>query len=90
MPQSQLFIVIYLGCAVGWSTSIRMSVAAASHSRGASVFIAPVLLVAAAGCLAAAALPELGARLRHEPSAAQAAEKPGTTRWPRLWQDGYF
>jgi O-antigen ligase len=90
MPQSQLFIMIYLGCAIGWSASMRTAVAPASRPPGAAKLIAPVLLVVAAGCLAAGAWPELGPRLRHDPSVNAAASISGVTRWPRLWQDGYF
>jgi O-antigen ligase len=91
MPQSQLFIAIYLGCAIGWSTSMRPSATPARRVAGAARLIAPVLVAAAALCLAAVAWPELGARLRHEPLAKHAADiNDTTTLWPRLWQDGYF
>jgi O-antigen ligase len=88
MPQSQLVIVIYLGCAVGWSAA-RNASPAPRASRAAGL-LARIMLVAAACGLAAVAWPELGARLRHEPLSTEAATLNGRILWPRLWQAGYF
>jgi O-antigen ligase len=90
MPQSQLAIVIYLGCAVGWSAARKPSPAPAPRASGAAVLLARIVLVAAACGVAAVAWPELGARLRHEPLSTEAATLNGRILWPRLWQAGYF
>jgi putative inorganic carbon (HCO3(-)) transporter len=90
MPQSQLAITLFLGCAIGWCRArghVPLHTAAPSTIKKA--VIAP-LIAAAAVCLLAAVGPDAaahyrGAGLRPE----QAALNTGTN-WPRLWRAGFF
>jgi O-antigen ligase len=90
MPQSQLLIVIYMGCAIGWCASRQALPPPAPRLSAAARVMAPVLLAAAAYGLAAVAWPELGARLRREPLGENAAAHNDRIYWPRLWHAGYF
>lgn len=85
MPQSQLALALYLGCAIGWYRSRMPSVTpAGTHMHGRAVLVA----IAMAGL--ASALPEGLARLRGEPlSPALQAVNTGDD-WPRLWKAGQF
>jgi O-antigen ligase len=88
MPQSQLAIALYLGCAIGWQRVVGPATQSAPGGvrRGVSI----VCVVAAMAGVIAGAWPDAGARLRsEEPTPAQQALNTGT-QWPRLWKAGYF
>ena len=89
MPQSQLAIALYLGCAIGWQRTVG-AVAPVSASGGIRRGIgAACIIVAMAGVIAGAG-PDAGARLRGEElTPAQQAVNTGMA-WPRLWKAGYF
>jgi len=90
MPQSQLAIVLYLGCAIGWCR-VR-------SGRSHGDFTPPrlytgalaVLAAAAAVCLVAVVWPDMQARYRDDPLSPQAAALNEGTQWPRLWRAGFF
>jgi hypothetical protein len=89
MPQSQLAIALYLGCAIGWQRTVgpAMPVAAPNGVRNA---VGMACIVAAMAGVVAGAWPEAGARLRNEElTPAQQALNTGD-QWPRLWKAGYF
>ncbi len=88
MPQSQLAIALYLGCAIGWQRIACPAPTAVPgnirHGLGA------VCIVAAMVAVVAGVAPDAGARLRSEdPTPAQQALNTGS-QWPRLWKAGYF
>ena len=89
MPQSQLAIALYLGCAIGWQRTVAAAVpisASGGIRRGGG---AVCVIVAMTGVIAGA-WPEAGAVLRGEElTPAHQAVNTGT-EWPRLWKDGYF
>jgi O-antigen ligase len=89
MPQSQLAIALYLGCAIGWRRTVGPAMPVATPSgawRGAGI---ACIVVAMAG-VAAGAWPEAGARWRGEKlTPAQQALNTGV-QWPRLWNAGHF
>jgi O-antigen ligase len=92
MPQSQLLIALYLGCALGWSTQFRTAVAnadAATPSMRQRVVTTLVLLAALAG-LSNGVWPELAQRAAGEELGREAAALNGNVHWPRLWRAGYF
>lgn len=92
MPQSQLTIALYLGCAVGWSRSAGATGAsAAAPVKTASRFGAGAVVVAAMLGVAGGVWPEIVPRFNQEPLTAeqQAANNPAVT-WPRLWHAGFF
>ena len=89
MPQSQLAIALYLGCAIGWcranSNAVTQAGATTLH-RGC----AGMLIAAAAACLVIAVWPDAVARYQGDPlTPAQEVLNTGTN-WPRLWHAGYF
>lgn len=90
MPQSQLAIVLYIGCAVGWSRALGAAPASAplpaAWRVGATVAVAAAILGLAGGVW-----PEIVDRVSGEPlTAQQAAANHGTQYWPRLWAAGFF
>jgi putative inorganic carbon (HCO3(-)) transporter len=95
MPQSQLMIVLYIGCAAGWSRSFgsaggTAAIAGAARSRAGAAAVLAAVLVGAMLALGNGVWPEVVARLRQDPlTAEQQAANPGTS-WPRLWSEGYF
>jgi O-antigen ligase len=89
MPQSQLAIVLYLGCAIGWQRTVgpAMPVSAPNGVRRAAGMTCIVLAMAG---VIAGAWPEAPARLLNdELTPAQQALNTGA-QWPRLWTAGYF
>jgi putative inorganic carbon (hco3(-)) transporter len=89
MPQSQLAIALYLGCAIGWQRSVGPATPAAAPS-GVRCAVGMACIVAAMAGVVAGAWPEAGARLRNEElTPAQKALNTGD-QWPRLWKAGYF
>jgi hypothetical protein len=88
MPQSQLAVALYLGCAIGWHRIAGPAPTAASG--GVRYGVSAVCIVAAMAGVVAGAGPDAGARLRSEdPTPAQQALNTGS-QWPRLWKAGYF
>jgi len=88
MPQSQMAIVLYLGCAAGWVRSLDKSLAprASTPLR----LLSPVLATLALCGLAYALAPSVGAHASHaDLTPAEKAVNP-STRWPRIWEAGYF
>jgi O-antigen ligase len=84
MPQSQLAIALYLGCAIGWQRTVGP--AAIIAPGGIRRAVGAICVVAAMVGVIAGAWPEAGARLRGEEL------KPLNTGLysPRLWKAGYF
>jgi O-antigen ligase len=89
MPQSQLAIALYFGCAMGWQRIVgpAMPVETPAHGRRAAGMACIVLAMAG---VVAGTWPEAGARWRGEElTPAQQALNTGSP-WPRLWLTGYF
>jgi len=90
MPQSQLAIALYLGCAMGWQRIVGPAMPVVARPAGVrrAAGIACILLAMAG--VVAGAWPEAGAKWHGEAlTPAQRALNPGDP-WPRLWQAGYF
>lgn len=89
MPQSQLAIALYLGCAIGWQRTVGPAMPAAAPGAVRRAAGTACVIVAMAGVVAGA-WPEALAKLRNEElTPAQRALNTGT-EWPRLWKPGYF
>lgn len=87
MPQSQLAVALYLGCAMGW---YRTVVPVKAHQPGTPARATVGVLIVAAMAGIGSVAPEIPARLENRPlTAEQRAANPGTY-WPRLWGAGYF
>jgi O-antigen ligase len=88
MPQSQMAIVLYLGCAAGWVKSLDPETKPRSTTRERWLMAA---LAAVAVCgLAVSVGPSAAAHALHKPSTpAELAANPDK-HWPRLWAVGYF
>lgn len=88
MPQSQLAVVLYLGCAIGWHRIVGPATITAAGSVRYGV--SAVCIVAAMAGVIAGAWPGAAARLHGvEMTPAEQAVNTGT-QWPRLWKAGYF
>jgi O-antigen ligase len=88
MPQSQLVIVLYLACAAGWVRSVDQG-AAPRAGTALHRLSAGVAAIALCG-LAFAVAPSVLRHASHAPlTPAEKAVNPGT-RWPRMWDAGYF
>lgn len=90
MPQSQLMIVLYLACAIGWTSAVaRAREPVPGAPRG---HLVRLVAISAAVTLAWAVAPQFvdkaTADMRH-PAKASLIELL-TYTWPRLWRDGYF
>lgn len=88
MPQSQLGIMLYLACAAGWVRSLDRD---AAPRAGTTLHRLSAGLAAIALCgLAFAVAPSVLGHASHAPlTPAEKAVNPGT-RWPRMWEAGYF
>jgi O-antigen ligase len=88
MPQSQLAIALYLGCAIGWQRTVVPVVRTppAGVRRGAA---AVCVAVALSGVITGA-WPEAGARLRGEELTPAEQTLNTGLYWPRLWKAGHF
>jgi O-antigen ligase len=88
MPQSQMAIVLYLACAAGWVRSVDQG---AAPRAGAPLRRLGAGLAAVALCgLALAVAPSVLRHASHAPlTPAEKAVNPNT-RWPRMWDAGYF
>jgi putative inorganic carbon (HCO3(-)) transporter len=90
MPQSQLAVVFYLGCAIGWCQAPACGSLAAVHPSLIRRTGASVLVAAAAICLVIVVWPDIAARYHDHPlPPAQEALNTGIN-WPRLWHAGFF
>lgn len=89
MPQSQLAIALFLGCAIGWKRLVGAAppiVVAGGARRG----LGALCVVVALAAVVAGVWPDAGAKLRGEDlTPAQQALNTGDL-WPRLWKAGYF
>jgi hypothetical protein len=88
MPQSQMAIVLYLGCAAGWVRSLDTSPAprAGTSLRWLSAGLAVIALCG----LAYAVAPSVADHATHAPlTPAELAVNPNF-HWPRIWEAGYF
>lgn len=89
MPQSQLAVALYLGCAIGWQRSVSPAVRVAAPS-GAWRLAGGACIVAAMAGVIVGAWPEALAKLRNEElTPAEQALNSGD-QWPRLWKAGHF
>lgn len=91
MPQSQLSIMLVIGCAGGWLRSLDGGVAAPAARPSSIMRIASAALAAAALCaLAWSVAPGILSHAKGEAltPAEQAINYMGN--WPRLWEAGYF
>jgi O-antigen ligase len=88
MPQSQMAIVLYLGCAAGWVRSLDHG---NSPNAGMPLrWLGSGLAIVALCGLAYAVAPSVVAHASHaELTPAEKAVNPGT-HWPRIWEAGYF
>jgi len=89
MPQSQLAIALFLGCAIGWCRA-QAGAPQAAPVTGMRRAGGAILIAAAAVCLLAAVLPDAAARYTGQDYTAHQQALNGGTTWPRLWRLGYF
>jgi putative inorganic carbon (hco3(-)) transporter len=89
MPQSQLAIALYLGCAIGWRRSVIPAVPAAAPSRTRRM-AGMACIVMAMACVIAGAWPEALAKLRNEELTPAEQALNNGDQWPRLWKAGHF
>jgi O-antigen ligase len=89
MPQSQLAIALFLGCAIGWQRNLGPA-APAQTTNAAARLIGTALVIAAMVGVIAGVWPDAPAKWRGEElTPAQQALNTGS-QWPRLWKAGYF
>jgi O-antigen ligase len=89
MPQSQLAIALFLGCAIGWQRSLGPATPAPAMD-GAARLIGTACVIAAMAGVIAGIWPDALAKWRSEElTPAQQALNTGS-QWPRLWKAGYF
>ncbi|WLI88596.1 O-antigen ligase family protein [Massilia sp. R2A-15] len=89
MPVSQLWIALYIGCAAGWTLSLRGS-GSGGERRRANLLPGAVLMLLAAAGIAIGVAPELPQRVRNEPLSAREAAMYNGYGHPRIWLAGYF
>jgi putative inorganic carbon (HCO3(-)) transporter len=88
MPQSQMAIVLYLGCAAGWARSLNTS-PSPQAGPGLRWLSAGLAVIALCG-LAYGVAPSVLEHATHAPlTPAERAANP-STHWPRIWEAGYF
>jgi putative inorganic carbon (HCO3(-)) transporter len=88
MPQSQLAIALYLGCAMGWYRTIVPGTFSAKSGRLSRLIGGALVLTAMVGL--ANIWPDMTARLTGQAlTPAEQLANPGM-HWPRLWESGYF
>jgi O-antigen ligase len=88
MPQSQMAIVLYVGCAAGWVRSLDRD--AAPRASAPLRWLIRGLAAAALCALAYAVAPGVASHARHAPLTPAEQAVNGQVRWPRLWEAGYF
>jgi len=90
MPQSQLAIALFLGCAIGWCRAHAQE----GHGKARPTHLqrvgAAILVLAAAACLVAAVRPDAVARFNGDDLDPSRAALNTGTNWPRLWRAGFF
>lgn len=88
MPQSQLAIALFLGCAMGWYRTIVPPAPPVASNPVARM--AGIVLVIAAMAAIGSLWPDIVARWKEQPlTPAQQAANTGD-QWPRLWKAGFF
>lgn len=88
MPQSQLMLVLYAGCAIGWAWSLKAPAdGACAPWHGA---VASSVVLAAMLALAYGMAPQFADKLAHNKPTAAEVQANGTVLWPRQWLLGYF
>jgi O-antigen ligase len=90
MPQSQLAVVLYLGCAIGWCRAQAgggQVVAPPDPIRRAGI---STLVAAAAVCLVTVVWPDISARYNDQPMRSGLEALNTGINWPRLWHAGFF
>jgi putative inorganic carbon (HCO3(-)) transporter len=92
MPQSQLAVVLYLGCAIGWCRGRAGHISPDADAKPLRTYTAVrgMLTVVAAACLVFVVWPDMAARYRHDPWRPAVEALNEGTKWPRLWLAGYF
>jgi hypothetical protein len=89
MPQSQLAIALFLGCAIGWQRSVSPATSATTPG-GLRRAARTTLVIAAMAGVIAGVWPDALAKWRGEElTPAQQASNAGW-QWPRLWKAGFF
>jgi hypothetical protein len=89
MPQSQLAVALYLGCAIGWQRSIIPAMPVAAPS-GAWRLAGMACIVAAMAGVIAGAWPQALAKLQNEELTPAEQALNNGAQWPRLWKAGHF
>jgi hypothetical protein len=89
MPQSQLAIALYLGCAIGWQRTIIPAVSAAAPDGAWRLAGRACIVMAMAGVIAGA-WPQALAKLHNEELTPAEQALNNGDQWPRLWKAGHF
>jgi O-antigen ligase len=89
MPQSQLAIALYLGCAIGWQRTIVPAMPAPAP-RGAWRLVGRACIVMAMAGVIAGAWPQALAKLHNEELTPAEQALNNGDQWPRLWKAGHF
>lgn len=89
MPQSQLAIMLVVGCGCGWLRSLNAGALTAAHAPGMRALGAALAIVALCGLVWSVA-PDFVRHARGEPLTAAEQAINDRSYWPRLWEAGYF
>jgi O-antigen ligase len=89
MPQSQLAIALYLGCAIGWQWTIIPAMPATAPSGAWRLAGMACVVMAIAGVIAGA-WPQALAKLHNEELTPAEQALNNGSQWPRLWKAGHF
>ena len=89
MPQSQLAIALYLGCAIGWQRTIIPAVSATAPGGVWRLAGTACIVMAMAGVIAGA-WPQALAKLHNEELTPAEQALNNGSQWPRLWKAGHF
>jgi O-antigen ligase len=90
MPQSQLAISLFLGCAIGWCRANAGSVSSMVQPSGAQRVVGAIPIIAAAACLVIVVWPDAAARYNGDALLPAQQALNGGVNWPRLWHAGFF
>jgi hypothetical protein len=89
MPQSQLAVALYLGCAIGWQRAVGPA-RLTSELTKVRLAAAVMCVIVAMGGVIAGVWPDALAKVRNaELTPVQQTLNTGS-QWPRLWKAGYF